>query len=203
MIDPYHGRKRVMEPVYFETPDQLRAWLDAHHETETELVVGIYKKHSQVESVDWAALVDEVLCYGWIDGIAHRIDEDRYCIRITPRKRGSIWSQRNINRVAVLIEEGRMQPAGLKAFEARSGDRSGIYSFEQKKAAAFSQGFADQMAANPAAHEFFTSQAPWYQRAATYWVMSAKREETRMKRMGQLIDDSEAGRTVRPLTRNK
>jgi uncharacterized protein YdeI (YjbR/CyaY-like superfamily) len=192
-----------MDPVYFQKPEQLREWLDEHHATDRELVVGIYKKGSGIESIDWVALVDEVLCYGWIDGVARRIDDDRYCIRVTPRKTGSIWSQRNIDRVAALSAESRMRPAGIRAFEARREDRSGIYSFEQKEKPAFTEEFSGQLAQNAAAYEFFVSQAAWYQRAATHWVMSAKRAATRISRMNQLIEDSANGRTIKPLTRNR
>jgi uncharacterized protein YdeI (YjbR/CyaY-like superfamily) len=192
-----------VEPVYFSSAEELRAWLDAHHESETELVVGIYKKNSGVQGIDWAALVDEVLCFGWIDGKARRIDDDRYCIRITPRKQGSIWSNRNIARVAALLEEGRMHPGGLQAYEARSTERSGVYSFEQEEEPELSPEFASMLEGNDVALAYFQSQAPWYRRAAAHWVMSAKREATRERRMNELIEDSANGRTIKPLTRNR
>jgi uncharacterized protein YdeI (YjbR/CyaY-like superfamily) len=192
-----------MESIHFRTPEELRSWLEKHHETETELSVMIFKKRSGVSSVDWAQIVDEVLCFGWIDGKGKRIDDDRYTIRITPRKRGSIWSHRNVARVEALVEEGRMRPAGLRAFESRKPERTGIYSFERNAEAEFGPEFANWFQQNPDALAYFGAQANWYRRAATHWVMSAKRDSTRQRRMSQLIADSSAGRTIKPLTRNQ
>lgn len=192
-----------MEPIHFRTPDELRSWLEKHHETESELTVVVFKKGSGVPSVDWAQIVDEVLCFGWIDGRGKRIDDDRYSIRITPRKRGSTWSHRNVARAEALIEEGRMRPAGLQAFESRRKERTGIYSFEREGDAEFSPEYSEWLQQNPEALAFFSAQANWYRKAATHWVMSAKRESTRERRMSQLIEDSSAGRTIKPLIRKQ
>lgn len=191
-----------MEPVYFTTPEAFRGWLEMHHETATEIIVGFYKKKSGVPGITWAEAVDEALCFGWIDSVGRRIDDQRHTVRFTPRKPRSVWSDRNIRRVEDLTAQGRMRPAGLRAFEARSEERSRVYSHEQDNVE-FSEEFAQRLKGNDAAWTFFESQPPSYQRAATHWVMSAKRETTRERRLSQLIEDSAAGQTVPPLTRKK
>ncbi|MFL5539589.1 MAG: YdeI/OmpD-associated family protein [Longimicrobiaceae bacterium] len=190
-------------PTFFATPAELRAWLEEHHATETELLVGFYKKGSGKPSITWPESVDEALCYGWIDGVRRSLGDDAYTIRFTPRKKRSFWSNVNIRRAGELIEAGRMRPAGLAAFEARTGERSGVYSFEQKdrEKVVFGEAQARQFQANPKAWEFFQAQAPWYRRTATWWVISAKKEETRAKRLATLIAESAAGKTIRQLTR--
>src|SRR4051812_25814974 len=122
-----------MKPTFFASPAKLRAWLESHHETEQELLVGFYKRGSGKKSITWPESVDEALCFGWIDGVRHRIDDDAYTIRFTPRKRTSIWSALNVARVAELTKLGRMRPAGLAAFAARTPERTGIYSFERNE----------------------------------------------------------------------
>lgn len=149
----------------------------------------------------WPESVDEALCVGWIDGLTKRIDEASYMIRFTPRKAGSIWSAVNIARVSELTREGRMQPGGIAAFKRRSAAKSAIYSYEQREPAAFDEAAERQFRANARAWEFFQAQPPWYRRTATYKVISAKREETRQKRLAALIADSAAGRRIRELTR--
>jgi uncharacterized protein YdeI (YjbR/CyaY-like superfamily) len=191
-----------MDPVYFAVPTEFRTWLEANHSNETSLVVGFHKVDSGVPSMTWAEAVDEALCFGWIDGVTRGIDDKRYAIRFTPRKPGSIWSKRNIERIEVLRQEGRLRPAGEEAFRKRREDRSGIYSFEQDEEPVFPDEFNAHLEANPDARAFFESQAPWYRRAATHWVVSAKREATRERRMTQLIEDSAAGRRIKPLSRN-
>jgi uncharacterized protein YdeI (YjbR/CyaY-like superfamily) len=185
-----------MDIVFFATPDEFRAWLEANHQTENELLVGFYKKGSGKPSMTWPESVDQALCFGWIDGIRRSLSEESYSIRFTPRKQGSTWSAVNIKRAGELIELGLMQPAGLKAFEARREDRSRTYSYEQAEAAGFSDEFGAIFRANPTAWDFFQSQAPSYRRIATHWVVSAKREETRRKRLATLIEDSAAGRRI-------
>jgi uncharacterized protein YdeI (YjbR/CyaY-like superfamily) len=148
----------------------------------------------------WTESVREALCYGWIDGIRRSLGDDSYTIRFTPRKPGSNWSLRNVRHVEELIREGRMAPAGLAAFEARKPDRTGVYSFEQRHSARLEAGQEKQFRANSGAWEFFESQPPSYRRTAVYWVMSAKREETRSRRLAQLIEDSAAGRRLAQLT---
>src|ERR687895_340334 len=121
-----------MKATFFATPADFRAWLERHHETVGELLVGFYKKGSGRPSITWPESVDEALCFGWIDGVRRTIDDESYSIRFTPRRRRSIWSLVNVKRVAELTKLGRMQPAGLRAFEARDPRRTGVYSFEQK-----------------------------------------------------------------------
>ena len=190
-----------MKPVFFATPREFRAWLRSHHGSETELWVGFHKKDSGRPSITWPESVDEALCVGWIDGIRRRIDDDSYLIRFTPRKTGSTWSAVNIARVAELTAEGRMQPAGLAAFERRRPDRSGTYAYEQREAAELSPDQLAEFRATPGAWEFFETQPPSYRRTAVWWVVSAKRPETRARRLAQLVVDSAAGRRLAQLSR--
>lgn len=193
--------KSPLTPTFFATPADFRAWLEAHHAESQELWVGYYKKDSGQPSLTWPESVDEALCFGWIDGIRNSIDEVSYAIRFTPRKADSTWSMVNIKRVEELTALGLMRPAGLAAFEKRAKEKSGIYAYEQQQAAELSQTQAAQIQANPAAWEFFQAQAPSYRKAAVWWVVSAKKEETRQKRLATLIADSAQGRTIPPLTR--
>jgi uncharacterized protein YdeI (YjbR/CyaY-like superfamily) len=190
-----------VEPIFFETPAHFRAWLEEHHEARRELLVGFYKKGSKRPSITWPQSVDEALCFGWIDGIRRGIDGESYSIRFTPRKPTSNWSSVNIARVAELTKEGRMRPAGIEAFERRSEKRSGIYAYEQRRAARLSAGQQREFMANDDAWSFFQAQPPGYRQTATYWVVSAKREETRRKRLATLIEDSASGRRLGRLTR--
>jgi uncharacterized protein YdeI (YjbR/CyaY-like superfamily) len=190
-----------MEPTFFPTPADLRDWLERNHEKEKELLVGFYKKGSGKPSITWPELVDEALCFGWIDGIRRGIDEESYTIRLTPRKPTSNWSSVNIRRVGELTSEGRMTPAGLAAFEKRSEHRSGIYAYEQRKQAKLEPDQEREFRANAEAWSFFQAQPAGYRQTATYWVVNAKREETRRKRLATLIDDSASGRRLRHLTR--
>jgi uncharacterized protein YdeI (YjbR/CyaY-like superfamily) len=189
-----------MQPRFFATPSEFRAWLEKHHATAKELLVGFHKKASGKPSITWPEAVDEALSFGWIDGVRRSIDDVSYTNRFTPRTTRSTWSERNIERAKELIAEGRMSPAGRKAFEARTDDRSAIYSYEQRGQAKLEREFERQFRANTKAWAFFQSQPPGYRTMATYWVVSAKREETRRRRLATLIDDSAHGRTVRPLT---
>jgi uncharacterized protein YdeI (YjbR/CyaY-like superfamily) len=191
-----------MDVTFFESPPDFRQWLEKHHATERELWVGYYKKDSGKPSITWPESVDEALCFGWIDGVRKSVDETSYKIRFTPRRTGSIWSAVNIKRAQELIETGRMRPAGLEAFQNRKEDRSRRYSYEQE-GAKLSGEYERKLKADPKAWEFFQAQPPWYRRTVTWWIMSAKKEETRLKRLGQLIKDSAQGRMVPPLTRNK
>lgn len=182
--------------VYFESPVAFRRWLEANHATATELTVGYHKKHTGRATLTWAESVDEALCFGWIDGVRHSVDADRYTIRFTPRKATSNWSLVNIRRVEMLVREKRMQPAGLRAFEARHPDRSGIYAFEQRREAKLSPEEERRFRANRAAWRFFEAQPPGYRRVITFWVVSARREDTRARRLERLIGDSADGRRV-------
>jgi uncharacterized protein YdeI (YjbR/CyaY-like superfamily) len=186
---------------FFVNPAEFQKWLERNHQKAQEVWVGFYKRETGRPSITWPESVDEALCVGWIDGICKRIDDESYTIRFTPRKAQSIWSAVNIARVAELTREGRLQPTGVAAFERRSAGRSAIYSYEQREAATFDEAAERQFRANSKAWEFFQAQPPWYRRTATYKVISAKREETRQKRLAVLIGDSAAGRRIRELDR--
>jgi uncharacterized protein YdeI (YjbR/CyaY-like superfamily) len=190
-----------VKPIFFATAGELRDWLERNHATATELLVGFYKKGSAKPSITWQQLVDEELCFGWIDSVRKGIDEVSYANRITPRKPRSAWSAINIARAKELIKLGRMRPAGLKAFERRTDERSAIYSYEQRKNPSLDPEAERSFRASSKAWAFFQGQAPSYRRAAIWWVISAKREETRKKRLAILIQDSQKGRTIGPLTR--
>lgn len=190
-----------MDATFFASPPELRAWLSENHERHSELWIGFYKRSSGRSTITWPEAVDEALCVGWIDGVRKGIDDSRYTIRFTPRKPGSNWSAVNIDRVRELTRRGLMRPAGLRAFEERSEARSGIYSYEQRQSAELDAPQERQFRANDQAWEFFQSQPPSYQKAAVWWVITAKREETRSRRLAQLIADSAQGRTIQPLTR--
>lgn len=197
------GKALSIEPIaptYFATPGEFRAWLDEHHASAQELWVGFYKVGSGKPSITWPQAVDEALCFGWIDGVRQRIDDASYANRFTPRKPRSTWSAVNIRRVNELTDQGRMCPAGLAAFEARAEERSGIYSYERGEVA-LDAAEEQQFRANEKAWELFQGQAASYRRAAIWWVVSAKKDETRRKRLATLIGDSEQGRTIAPLTR--
>jgi uncharacterized protein YdeI (YjbR/CyaY-like superfamily) len=189
-----------MKITFFRTPADLRQWFAKHHAAVQELWAGYYKKTSGRPSITWPESVDEALCFGWIDGIRKSVDESRYTIRFTPRKATSTWSAVNIRRAQALTREGRMQPAGLKAFEARKENRSGIYSYEQRPRELV-EPYSGLLRKNRIAWKFFHRQPPWYRRTASWWIVSAKKEETRLKRLQTLIDDSARGRTLLPLTR--
>jgi uncharacterized protein YdeI (YjbR/CyaY-like superfamily) len=190
-----------MKPTFFRSPDAFRKWLERHCDAQQELLVGFYKTDSGKPSITWPESVDEALCFGWIDGLRKRIDDVSYTIRFTPRKPTSTWSSINIKRVAVLTEQGRMAPSGLKAFSVRRENKSGIYSYEQRPDKLV-EPYADMLAKSPAAHRFFTTQAPSYQRAAIWWVISAKKEETRQKRAQTLIELSKKRELLPQFTRS-
>ncbi len=176
--------------MFFATPAEWRKWLEAHHNVEKEILVGFYKRESGMPSITWPESVDAALCFGWIDGVRRRIDDVSYCIRFTPRKPQSIWSLVNIKRVAELTREGLMHPAGQKAFAVRKEARSGIYAFEQK-GVEWEPAQKKQFQANPVAWDFFLQTTPSYQRTATWWIVSAKKPETRTKRLLLLMEASE------------
>ena len=190
-----------MKPRFFASPQDFRAWLEEHHDTAAELWVGFHRKGSGRPSITWPEAVDEALCFGWIDGVRKRIDETRYTNRFSPRRRGSNWSAVNVKRAEELVDRGLMRPAGLEAFRARKADRSGVYSYEQRKAAALDPPDERRFRTNRKAWTFFQSSPPSYRQAAVWWVISAKREETRQRRLARLIEDSAHGRTVPPFTR--
>lgn len=184
-----------MKPKFFKTPADLRKWFESHHASAVEQWVGYYKKDSGKTSITWPQSVDEALCFGWIDGIRKSIDATSYMIRFTPRKSRSIWSAVNIKRAGELIEQGLMQPAGLKAFAAREENRSGIYSYEQRSPELPDQ-YREVLKKNSRAVDFFDAQPPSYRKAANWWVQSAKKEETRLKRLEELISLSANGERI-------
>jgi uncharacterized protein YdeI (YjbR/CyaY-like superfamily) len=186
-----------MNPTFFATPADWRKWLSANHDKETELLVGFYKKDTGKPSITWPESVDQALCFGWIDGIRKRIDDESYTIRFTPRKSTSIWSAVNIKRMGELTEEGLVHPAGIAAFEKRREDKSAIYSHEQSGEIQLSEAYEEQFRAHKKAYDYFQTQARSYQRACLHWVMSAKKEETRDKRLATLIEESAAERKVK------
>jgi uncharacterized protein YdeI (YjbR/CyaY-like superfamily) len=189
-------------PRYFATPAAFRRWLEAHHTTHLELLVGFHKLATgQQSSMTWPEAVDEALCFGWIDGVRRSVDEARYSIRFTPRQARSTWSAVNVARVAELTRVGRMHAAGQAAFAARHEARTGTYSYEQRKTAALGAAEERRFRRNRRAWAFFESQAPGYRRTAIWWVISAKRAETQAARLATLISDSEAGVRIRPLRR--
>jgi uncharacterized protein YdeI (YjbR/CyaY-like superfamily) len=184
-----------MKITFFRSPAEFHAWLESHHADAAELWVGFYKKSSGKPSITWPESVDAALCFGWIDGLRKNIDEIRYKIRFSPRKASSVWSAVNIKRFQALIEQGLVRPAGQKAFEARRENRSGVYSYEQRRAE-FDEPYLGILKNNRAANDFFHRQPASYRKAACWWVISAKKEETRLKRLAQLIEDSAAGRRI-------
>ncbi len=181
--------------IFFEDAAEFGRWLAAHHDTESELWMGFYRKGHPQAGLTWEAAVREALCWGWIDSMAQGIDEHTRRQRWTPRKSTSNWSTININAVAELTAQGRMQPSGLAAFERRREDRSGIYAYENRDRELPEQ-YAQLLAADPAATAFWEVATPTYRKLATNWVVTAKQEKTRDSRMAQLVDDSANGRMI-------
>ena len=181
--------------TFFRSPSDFRKWFEKNHAA-AELWVGFYKKDSGKPSITWPESVDEALCFGWIDGIRKSVDEVSYKIRFTPRRQGSIWSSVNIKRVTALTDEKRMRPAGAKAFAARRENKSGIYAYEQRQAQ-LEEPYASKMRKNKTAWGFFQAQPPSYRKTLCWWVVSAKQEETRLKRLEKLIEESAGGRRMR------
>ena len=179
-----------MRPTFFPTPSAFRLWLVKNHGSETELFVGFYKVNSGKPSITWSESVDQALCFGWIDGVKYSIDKESYQIRFTPRKKTSIWSAVNIKKIEELTEKGLMHPAGLASYANRTESKSKIYAFE-KEEVQFSPEFEKIFKANQKAWDYFQSLASCYRKLSSNWVMSAKQEATRIKRLHQLIADSE------------
>jgi len=184
-----------MEPIFFKTPDEFRKWLEKHHETEKELLVGFYKVGTKKPSMIWSQAVDQALCFGWIDGVRRSIDDESYYNRFTPRKPTSNWSAINIKKVEELTKAGLMTPAGQKAFELRKEEKSGIYSHENE-IATLDPAYEKQFKSNKKAWEFFNNQAPSYKKVMLHWIMSAKQEKTRLSRLEKTIRESESGKRV-------
>jgi uncharacterized protein YdeI (YjbR/CyaY-like superfamily) len=191
-----------MTPIYFETPADFKVWLEQNHSKADFLLVGFSKKGTVKPSMTWPESVDEALCFGWIDGVRKGVDADRYTIRFTPRKAGSVWSTVNINKIQVLIDQGRMQPAGLAAFELRKENRSGIYSHEQRDVD-LPEPYQGRLSENTVAWEYFQKQPASYRKAASWWVVSAKQEKTRLSRMEKLITHSARAERIPQITSKK
>ncbi|WP_019809184.1 YdeI/OmpD-associated family protein [Saccharomonospora halophila] len=192
------------DPAFFARPADWRGWLEENYDTATELWVGFHRRSADPSGMTWSEAVDEALCLGWVDGQRRKVDDERYMIRFTPRKSGSVWSAVNTDRVGQLRQQGRMRPAGENAFAQRSESRAGSYSYEQDAdSVAFDPEQERRLRADEAAWTFFTSQPASYRKAATWWVVGAKKEQTRAKRFEQLLSDSANGRTVPPLTRRR
>jgi uncharacterized protein YdeI (YjbR/CyaY-like superfamily) len=191
-----------MKPTFFRTPTKFREWLTKHHATTDELLVGYYRKDSGKPSITWPESVDEALCFGWIDSIRKSIDESSYTIRFTPRKSGSIWSGVNIKRAQALIEQGQMEPAGLKAYEARRENKTGIYSYEQRSVE-LEEPYNRLLKKNKSAWNFFHEQPASYRKAVSWWIISAKQEQTRLKRLEKLTAFSAQGQRLPEFTPRK
>jgi uncharacterized protein YdeI (YjbR/CyaY-like superfamily) len=189
-----------MRPRFFASAAEFGKWLKEHHGTEDVLLVGFHKVGTGKPSLTWPESVDEALCWGWIDGVRNRIDDESYTIRFTPRRPGSIWSAVNVRRAQALVREGRMQPAGARAFAAKREERFGTYSYEQRPKELV-EPYAGMLTRNAKANAFFASQTPSYRRTATWWVISAKKEETRTARAKQLIALCAKGQPIPGLIR--
>ena len=181
-----------MQPKFFSSPEKFRQWLERNHDSATELLLGFHKKSSGLKSISYAEALDEALCFGWIDGVRKNLNETSYTIRFTPRKPRSIWSLVNVNHVERLKKAGRMHAAGLEAYERKAPERTGIYSFENRPRE-LSPEYEKTFRQNKAAWKFFQEQPPGYKRLMIFRTMSAKKEETRLRRLEQLIESSEKG----------
>jgi uncharacterized protein YdeI (YjbR/CyaY-like superfamily) len=188
-----------MKPLFFASDGEFRSWLTAHHESATELWVGFHKRATGRPTLTWTESVRQALCFGWIDGVRKRIDQDTYTIRFSPRKPQSIWSAVNVRHVEELIASGQMRPAGMRAYEARRENKSGIYSYEQRSVD-LPPVYAKLLKKHAAARQVFESQPPSYRRMVMWWIVSAKREETRLKRLSILIDHAARGERLPALT---
>lgn len=189
------ARNKAARLTHFTTALEFRSWLAKNHAEVSELWISFYRKGAKKQGTTYAEALDEALCYGWIDGVRHRVDELSYKIRFTPRRPKSIWSLINVRRVERLKSLGKMAEPGLKAFVAREQHRTGIYAFEQKRTGLAAK-HKKIFRANTAAWKFFSEQAPWYQRTAGHWVSSAKQQKTQQRRLAQLIADSAAARRI-------
>ncbi len=184
-----------MSAVFFEDQTEFRQWLEKNHDKETELLVGFYKKNSGRQNMTWSQSVDEALCFGWIDSVRRSINEDSYCIRFTPRKKTSIWSNVNIGKVEMLTKSKRMHPSGIEAFMQRKEEKSNRYSFENN-APVLPENFEKIFRSNKKAWEFFNAQPPSYRKTIIYWILSAKQEKTRFSRLQKTVAESEHQKRV-------
>lgn len=193
---------KKISATFFATPEGFREWLHHNHDKEKELIVGYYKKGTGIPSMDWPQSVDQALCYGWIDGIRRKIDDKSYSVRFTPRRPNSIWSPTNIKKIAELKKAGLMQPTGLAAYAKKKDNGAQIYAYAQPKNPTLPAEFLKKLKANKKAWEFFEAQVPSYKKPAIWWVISAKQEATKLRRLNSLIEDSANGLKVKPLRRN-
>jgi uncharacterized protein YdeI (YjbR/CyaY-like superfamily) len=184
------------DPIYFTSPQEFRNWLEEHAASATECVVGFMKRGTGAPSMTWPESVDEALCFGWIDGVRQRVDDERYKIRFTPRKAGSVWSSINIERVAVLMAEGRLKPGGLAAFEKRIEKKSRIYSYEQTHTPELDPGELKSLKKNKAAFAFFEALPSGYRKQMIWRIVSAKRLETRAKRFAIFLQSLIDGKRI-------
>lgn len=188
--------------TFFSTPAEWRQWLEAHHKDTEFLWVGFYKKHTGIPSITWEESVDEALCYGWIDGIRKRNDDQAYRIRFTPRKKNSNWSAKNIKRIRELLEAGLVSPAGIAAYEIRTIDKSEVYSYENRASAVLPDEYEQKLKAVPEAWAFFYEDlARSYRQSSIWWVIQAKQEKTRQRRLEVLIESSVERRKIPSLRR--
>jgi uncharacterized protein YdeI (YjbR/CyaY-like superfamily) len=192
----------IGEVVHFETAEALRGWFESHHGECDVLWVGYWKRATGRQSITWEESVDQALCFGWIDGVRKRVDDEAYTVRFTPRRRGSIWSRRNIERYEALAAQGLIAPAGEVVYAERTEEKSGVYSFEQEAPQTLAPRFLERLRQAADAWCDWESRPPGYRKQVTHWVMSAKREETRERRFRALLEDSRAGRKVKPLRRS-
>lgn len=184
--------------LFFETPDDFRTWLEENHDHKEVQWIGYWKVATGKPSIKWEESVREALCFGWIDGLRKSIDDESYKIRFTPRKPDSHWSAKNIKMVKELIEKGKMQQPGLEAYEKRDEKNSRRASYERKNVE-LKKEYKDIIRENETAWEFFEELAPSYTKSSVHWVMSAKREETRQRRLKILIESCEKGEKIPPL----
>ena len=191
-----------MEVKFFATPAEFRAWLHENHQELTVQWIGFYKVKSGIPSMTWSESVDEAICYGWIDGLRKTIDEKSYKIRFTPRKPKSIWSAVNIKKVAELKKLGKMMPAGIEAYKKLDLNRANVYSFEQKEMV-LDKAFEKELKANKKAWAYFQKLPPSAKKSTVHWLMTAKREDTKLRRLNTLIESSELGLRIPLLRRNK
>jgi uncharacterized protein YdeI (YjbR/CyaY-like superfamily) len=207
-LSAFHHRERITMPItrpdrsqvlVFPDPGALRRWLETHHVTEREAWFGYYRKGSGKTSVTYAEAIDEALCFGWIDGITYRVDDEVTTNRFTPRRRGSYWSAVNIAKVERLKATGLMTAAGLKAYEARDESADLRYSYENRPAD-LPHAMLERLRTDPSAARYWEAQTPAYRRTAAFWVTSAKREATRERRLATLIADSAAGKPIKLLS---
>jgi len=189
-----------MKATFFASPPRFRAWLERNHAKSAEVLVGFHRAGTARGGLTYAQALDQALCYGWIDGIRRRLDKGSFTVRFTPRRRGSRWSRVNVAKVRALVKAGLMRPAGFAAFKARGPANREGYSYERRPKR-LPAPLAGKLRAHAKAWAFFRAQAPWYRRTAAFWVVSAKREETRRKRMETLIDDSAHSRLIGPIGR--